>query len=264
MKHVLKFIVLAGFALFILEKTFSFFISFQEDEDDYTDFAIPNARPNNGVYKQLDENGNLLAIQFYNDGLRDSTWTYFFTDGNIRAIIKYRNNLLHGKSRYYDQGGGIIYEENYKNGKLTDVEIRDDSLYKYRVQLTTHGKVLYQNTCAKCHHSIAHKATDKLKWMLDSLKPQRLSLDSMHHYFITSDTVNHHNIIPEKDSSRTFKRFDIDAMLNFLLKEKDKSRQFPYKHRRSLIDKPKTVLFHQKTDNERHTVEILPNDSPYF
>lgn len=240
MKHFLKLIVLIGFVLFLMEKTFRLFIALQPDESEYTTEDEPSEKPNNGVYKQVDENGNLISIQYYTEGKRDSSWTYFYPNGNIRSIVKYNENVLHGKAKYFSQEGGLIYEERYTKGKLVEVNVKNDSLYKYNVQLHSHGKLLYHNTCTPCHESVTHNAVNPLKSLRDSLSAKQLSLDSMHYHFTDSVTIRE-RIISVEHQNRVFNRFDIDAIIHFLQIEKDKSKQLPFRGIKSLKDRSKTV-----------------------
>lgn len=249
MKHLIKLIVLIGFVLFLMEKTFRFFKDLQPDQNEYTIEDEHKEKPNNGVYKQVDEKGNLISIQFYKDGRRDSSWTYFYPNGNIRSIVKYEHDVLHGRAKHFSQEGGLIYEERYSKGRLTEVNVKNDSLYKYNVQLHTHGKMVYQNTCKPCHESTTHKAIRPLQNTRDSLGSGRISLDSMHYFFTDTATVER-EIITADHQNRIFNRFDIDALIHFLEYDRGRSKQLPFRGIKSLKDKPKTVYQpHHQSDN---------------
>lgn len=263
MKHFLKLIVLTGFVLFLVEKTFRFFIDLQPDTSEYVIGDEHDEKPNNGVYKQVDQRGNLISIQFYKDGRRDSSWTYFYPNGNIRSIVKYHDDVLHGKAKHFSPEGGLIYEERYTKGRLVEVSVKNDSLYKYSVQLHTHGKFLYQNTCTPCHESVTHKAINPLKNFQDSLTVKRVSLDSMHYHFTDSATVED-NIIAAEHQNRMFNRFDIDALIHYLEVEKGKTKQLTFRGIKSLKDKPKTVYHpHNKPFTFLFAHKQYPIEKPY-
>jgi len=80
-----------------------------------------------GEYATFYENGKLEVVGKYkitkdSNSVKDSIWTYYFKEGNLRASISYNEGRKTGQSRYYD-----------KTGKLRRVEIIEDDGTLYNI-----------------------------------------------------------------------------------------------------------------------------------
>ncbi len=51
----------------------------------------------------------------YND---ENTKTWFYENGNVKALCRYENGKLHGISIHYYENGNIKLKETYQNGVL--------------------------------------------------------------------------------------------------------------------------------------------------
>lgn len=64
------------------------------------------------------EDGSKMAEGFYTNQLKDSTWKYFDSKGNLSAIECYKNTKMHGIWKTYYQADTAIAElTTYKEGK---------------------------------------------------------------------------------------------------------------------------------------------------
>ena len=53
---------------------------------------------------------------FYENGLKDSIWISWYTNGNINTIIPYTNNKINGYYYQYLEDGRTISIERYVDG----------------------------------------------------------------------------------------------------------------------------------------------------
>jgi antitoxin component YwqK of YwqJK toxin-antitoxin module len=64
--------------------------------------------PLHGKYLVFDRNGKLTCSGFFQNGLKDGEWKYWFNNGNIKRLEKYKLGLLKGLPSNYDENGDII------------------------------------------------------------------------------------------------------------------------------------------------------------
>ena len=73
-----------------------------------------------GSYESFHHNGSLQTFGYYNMGIPDSTWTYYFENGRKRAQGKYKEGETDGKWTYYFENGNKksegILRKDIKNG----------------------------------------------------------------------------------------------------------------------------------------------------
>ncbi len=48
----------------------------------------------------------------------ENTKTWFYENGSVKAVCRYRNGMLHGISVHYYENGNVKLKETYKNGIL--------------------------------------------------------------------------------------------------------------------------------------------------
>ena len=93
----------------------------------------------NGIVLEYDESGKIVTILNYNKGtlverekinrtdenrLKQGTWKEFYSDNKIKREINYKNNILDGLYKEYDENGEITLLLRYRDGKI----IEDDSI----------------------------------------------------------------------------------------------------------------------------------------
>jgi antitoxin component YwqK of YwqJK toxin-antitoxin module len=103
---------------------------------EYTEWWRPNHKKKELFY---DEKGELhgktvlyegfsveepTTIQFYKHGVRDGTWTWFYSGGKINRIQNYQNGKENGESlQYYENGNKkfqVMYVNDKKSGLLSE------------------------------------------------------------------------------------------------------------------------------------------------
>ncbi|MDZ7845577.1 MAG: hypothetical protein U5L96_01670 [Owenweeksia sp.] len=89
--------------------------------------AYRNGKPE-GVHRQYDEEGNVIASKIYSDGVvlfegivdeqgrRQGPWKIFYTCGELKAEGSYKDNRKVGKWVYYYRNGDIEQSGNYARG----------------------------------------------------------------------------------------------------------------------------------------------------
>ena len=88
-----------------------------------------------GYYKQYDRKGHLLVNGRFNKGRRDSIWTWFYADGGLQVVKKFRNGKVHGKYREYNDQGLPTWRGKYRNNRRVGRWVNDtdkDTLYYYQ------------------------------------------------------------------------------------------------------------------------------------
>ncbi|MCY1489796.1 MORN repeat variant [compost metagenome] len=131
---------------------------------EYTEYWRPNHKKKECFYDAKGElHGKIVhyegfsveeptTIQFYNHGVRDSTWTWFYSGGKIKSVENYKNGKEHGDRLEYYENGKKKYEAKYVNDKKVDLlsEWYEDGQLRYTCEYANdkkNGKEIfyYQN-----------------------------------------------------------------------------------------------------------------------
>jgi hypothetical protein len=70
-----------------------------------------------GVWKNWDENGNLIQFYTWKDGVKDGKFTLYYNSGGIKQSGNYDDGLLDGAIKEFDQKG-VANVVLYKNGAV--------------------------------------------------------------------------------------------------------------------------------------------------
>ncbi len=83
------------------------------------------------IFFEKNYKDSISVIGYYKDGQKNGLWTYFYPNGNIKAIITYSNNKKEGPVKLYYENGKLEeegywkgtkwvgeYKRYYPNGKL--------------------------------------------------------------------------------------------------------------------------------------------------
>lgn len=91
-----------------------------------------------GYWTYYYENGNKKAIGGYNYGKKTGQWTYYYPNGKVQQKGSYSNDKLTGIWRWYYETGELLKEEYYIYGKL------DGECIEYSVtgEVITKGKYI--------------------------------------------------------------------------------------------------------------------------
>jgi antitoxin component YwqK of YwqJK toxin-antitoxin module len=85
-----------------------------------------------GIYREYDTLGNVTLAKVFDDkgrllskgiikddGSREGSWTYFYTDGSVKSAGEYKNNRQQGEWNFFFTQGGNEQMGNFVNGALT-------------------------------------------------------------------------------------------------------------------------------------------------
>ena len=81
------------------------------------DFQQMEAATLDGIYKLVDDDGNLQEVRTFKQGMLDGTWLQYDEDENLIAIANYKDDKKHGKWVIWDSNGIKRYELFYDNGE---------------------------------------------------------------------------------------------------------------------------------------------------
>ncbi|KPK86972.1 MAG: hypothetical protein AMS27_03840 [Bacteroides sp. SM23_62_1] len=102
-----------------------------------------------GLSKEYDENGIIITLVYYHNGYmtdreeinrrdayrnKQGTWKEFYPDGKVKKEEVYKDNLLDGLYKTFNESGNLLLVLNYSSGKLVeeveqeqmDVDIRNE------------------------------------------------------------------------------------------------------------------------------------------
>lgn len=68
-----------------------------------------------GPYFEYYKNGKFLRKGFYHYGKEDSVWTFYFDDGNLKAVERFFRGKKYGTNRYYFKSGKIAQINKFTN-----------------------------------------------------------------------------------------------------------------------------------------------------
>ena len=71
----------------------------------------------NGIYREYTARGKVLVIGYYNNGMKDSTWTNYYYSGEQKKISHYKNDTLTGKYFELLEDGNAKVSGQYINGE---------------------------------------------------------------------------------------------------------------------------------------------------
>lgn len=111
-----------------------------------------------GLSKEYDENGEVVTILEYsndflvsrekinrtdNKGLKQGVWKEFYVTGNVKAEKSYRDDLLHGYYKEYDQKGNLTLTMLYENGAIVKSNVEDQQDIEIVKRYDNEGKLIF-------------------------------------------------------------------------------------------------------------------------
>ncbi len=111
-----------------------------------------------GLSKEYDEEGNIITLYEYNndfmisrerinrkdsDGVRQGPWIEFNDGGNIIKEMTYREGLLHGYYKEYNERGILTVAMLYDNGKIVEGNVEDNPEIEIQNRYDTNGNLIY-------------------------------------------------------------------------------------------------------------------------
>lgn len=111
-----------------------------------------------GLSKEYDRDGKVVTMLEYNNdflisrekinqsdaaGLKQGKWLDFYSDGTIKAEKNYRDDLLHGYYKEYNEKGKLTVTLLYENGKITGTDIEKASDIEVVNKYDDQGRIIY-------------------------------------------------------------------------------------------------------------------------
>lgn len=88
--------------------------------DDMTEISgvmYYNNQPFSGTGYKNYKSGKKGMEGSYVDGKKSGTWTWWYTNGQIKRTSQYENNIQHGESKYWYKSGNKRAVMMFENGK---------------------------------------------------------------------------------------------------------------------------------------------------
>ena len=111
-----------------------------------------------GLSKEFDKDGNLITLLEYNNdflisrerinrvdnqGLKQGEWKELYPNGSIRAERTFRDDLMHGYYKEYDNRGKLVLTMLYENGSIVKSNVEDEPDIEIENKYDDNGKLVY-------------------------------------------------------------------------------------------------------------------------
>jgi len=119
---------------------------------------IHNGGRKEGLSKEFDREGNIITLLEYNNdflvsrqrinridskGFRQGEWKEFYPNGNIKSEMSFRDDLMHGYYKEYDNRGRLVLTMLYENGSIVRSNVEDAPDIEIVNRYDTDGKLIY-------------------------------------------------------------------------------------------------------------------------
>ena len=111
-----------------------------------------------GLSREYDREGKIITLLEYNNdflisrerinhtdasGMKQGEWMDFYPDGSKKTERNYRDDLLHGYYKEYDEKGKLLVTLLYENGKVTGTEIDNSTEIDIEKRYDEAGRLVY-------------------------------------------------------------------------------------------------------------------------
>jgi antitoxin component YwqK of YwqJK toxin-antitoxin module len=111
-----------------------------------------------GLSKEFDKEGNILTLLEYNNdflisrekinrtdskGLKQGDWKEFYPNGSIKSERTYKDDLLTGYYKEYDNRGKLVLTMLYENGSIVKNKVEDEPDIEIVNKHDQDGKLIY-------------------------------------------------------------------------------------------------------------------------
>jgi len=111
-----------------------------------------------GLSREYDREGRVITLLEYNNdflisrekinftdasGMKQGEWLDFYPEGNIKTERNYRDDMLHGYYKEYDERGKLFVTLLYENGKVTGTDIDNSAEIDIVNRYNDAGKLIY-------------------------------------------------------------------------------------------------------------------------
>jgi uncharacterized protein len=111
-----------------------------------------------GLSKEFDKDGNIVTLFEYNKdflvsrdrinrsdnkGLKQGVWKDFYSGGGIKSEKTFKDDLLHGYYKEYDNRGRLVLTTLYDNGAVVKSNVEDEPDIEIENRYGPDGKLIY-------------------------------------------------------------------------------------------------------------------------
>jgi uncharacterized protein len=129
-----------------------------------------------GITREYDEDGTLITLQRFNNGilvererlnrtdskgLKQGVWKTYYGNGRVRTEANYRDDTMEGVYKEYDENGNIQLLLEYANGVLVQKTDTAELEIEIRNQVDEDGNVVYSGSYRKNIPVGIHRVFDK-------------------------------------------------------------------------------------------------------
>jgi uncharacterized protein len=119
---------------------------------------IYNSGKKEGLSKEYDREGNIITLLEYNNdflvsrerinrvdskGLKQGDWKEFYPNGNIKSEKTFKDDLMHGYYKEYDNRGKLVITMLYENGSIVKSSVEDAPDIEIVNKHDADGKLIY-------------------------------------------------------------------------------------------------------------------------
>ena len=119
---------------------------------------IYNGGRKEGLSKEFDKEGNIITLFEYNNDLlvsrqrinridskrfKQGEWKEFYPNGNIKSEMSFRDDLMHGYYKEYDNRGRLVLTMLYENGSIVRSNVEDAPDIEIVNRYDPEGKLIY-------------------------------------------------------------------------------------------------------------------------
>lgn len=117
-----------------------------------------NGGKKEGLSKEYDKDGNIITLLEYNNdflvsrerinrtdksGLKQGDWKEFYPNGSVKSEKSYKDDLMHGYYKEYDNRGKLVMTMLYENGAVVKSRVEDEPDIEVVTRHDANGKVIY-------------------------------------------------------------------------------------------------------------------------
>lgn len=111
-----------------------------------------------GLSKEYDKNGTIITLLEYNndflvsrqrinrtdsEGLKQGDWKEFYPNGNVKSETSYKDDLIHGYYKEYDNRGVLVMTMLYDNGSIVKSNVEDQPDIEIENRYDENNRLIY-------------------------------------------------------------------------------------------------------------------------
>jgi antitoxin component YwqK of YwqJK toxin-antitoxin module len=123
-----------------------------------------NGDKKEGLSKEFDRNGNIITLLEYrndflvsrqkinrtdNNGLKQGEWIDFYPNGSIKSEKTFKDDLMHGYYKEYDERGKLMITMLYENGAIVKSGVEDEPDIEFVEKFDDEKKLIYRGPFRK-------------------------------------------------------------------------------------------------------------------